>query len=200
MDPSVVPTEDLVDLGILLGHHHAFGLVAGRCSAAQAQGLRRLREEKIYLRLCPTWRDFCQQYLNMSGTRADDIIRLLDEFGPDYFDLAQFTRVSAETYRALAPAIENGVLKIDGEQIALTRENSRKVASAVSQIRRSITEKRPDSLSQTQRFARLDQLCIALAEEFEIIPANADLAHANLRRVVLRLAQSIDDLRARFGY
>lgn len=31
----------LLELGVILGQNHAFGLVAGRCSAAQAEGLRR---------------------------------------------------------------------------------------------------------------------------------------------------------------
>jgi hypothetical protein len=38
----------LMELGFALGQSHTFGLVAGRCSAAQAQGLRQLRESKLY--------------------------------------------------------------------------------------------------------------------------------------------------------
>jgi hypothetical protein len=32
------------------------------------------------------------------------------EFGPDYFELAQLTHISADTYRALAPSIQDGAL------------------------------------------------------------------------------------------
>lgn len=49
----------LLELGIALGQNHAFGLIAGRCSAAQAEGLRRLREEKQYQRCTDKWDDFC---------------------------------------------------------------------------------------------------------------------------------------------
>ena len=39
--------EDLVGLGVVLGQNQTFGLLAGRCSAAQAETIRRLRVEKI---------------------------------------------------------------------------------------------------------------------------------------------------------
>ena len=32
-------------------------------------------------------------------------IRLLEEFGPSYFELAQITRISAAVFRAMAPAV-----------------------------------------------------------------------------------------------
>jgi len=58
----------LLDLGVALGQTHAFGLIAGRCSAAQAEGLRRLREDKLYKRLAETWDEFCRTYLQISKT------------------------------------------------------------------------------------------------------------------------------------
>ena len=51
--------KEALELGINLGQHHAFGLMAGRCSAAQAQTLKRLREDKLYLQCDPVWREFC---------------------------------------------------------------------------------------------------------------------------------------------
>jgi hypothetical protein len=65
-------------------------------------------------------------------------IKLLEEFGPRYFELSQLTRVSPETYRAIAPVIENGVLRFNCEEIPLNAENSRKVAAAVAEMRSSI--------------------------------------------------------------
>ena len=61
----------MLDLGVALGQNHAFGLIAGRCPAAQAAGLRRLREEKLYKRCAENWRDFCPQYLKMSRSEVD---------------------------------------------------------------------------------------------------------------------------------
>ena len=71
----------LLDLGVVLGQTHAFGLIAGRCPAAQAEGLRRLRENKLYKRLSETWDDFCRDYLQISKREADRTIHLLEEFG-----------------------------------------------------------------------------------------------------------------------
>jgi hypothetical protein len=37
-----------VDLGILMGKREAFTTLAGRCGAAQAEPLRRIRESQVY--------------------------------------------------------------------------------------------------------------------------------------------------------
>src|SRR6185503_351222 len=110
---------EILDLGIALGQSRAFGLVAGRCSAAQAESLRQLREEKKYLKCSATWREFCSEYLKMNSGHADRIIRLWEEFGAGYFELAQLTRVSPETYRTLEPSVRDGALHVNGEAIKL---------------------------------------------------------------------------------
>src|ERR1017187_8989897 len=71
-----------LDLGRLLGQRRAFGAVAGRCSAAHAQLLRRMRDEKLYLPLAPSWRDFCGVHLAISRRHADRLIGFLNRFGP----------------------------------------------------------------------------------------------------------------------
>src|SRR4051812_29211684 len=132
----------MLDLGIALGQQHAFAIVAGRCSAAQAETLRRIREEKAYLKCSPLWREFCPKYLGMSSSQADRIIHLLDEFGPKYFSVAQVTRISAEVYRAIAPAVQDGVLEFKGETIELAPENVRAVTAAVAGLRRGAPVKK----------------------------------------------------------
>ena len=77
----------MLDLGVALGKNQAFGLVAGRCSAAQAAMLVRLRQEKKYLLCAPNWREFCTSFLRISGSEADRMIRLWEEFGPEYFEM-----------------------------------------------------------------------------------------------------------------
>jgi len=181
---SELPNEGaaLLELGFALGQNHAFGLIAGRCSAAQAEGIRRLREEKLYKRCCEKWIDFCPKYLKMSRTEADRIIKLLEEFGPAYFELSQLTRISAETFRAIAPAIREGALHHDGEAIALNAENSRKIAAAVAEMRGALP-KRSGPLSEIereimgcchegdvqQRFDRLVNCGFSMVNEFERI-------------------------------
>src|SRR5579871_5640666 len=127
--------EGDIDLGLVMGQNQAFGLVAGRCSAAQAACLRQIRDKKLYKKRCPDWDQFCREHLHMARSQVHHVIKLLNEFGPDYFELSQLTRVSPETYRAIAPAIENGVLRFNGEEIPLNAENSRRVAAAVAEMR-----------------------------------------------------------------
>jgi len=160
----------LLDLGSVLGQCHSLGLIAGRCSAAHAATLKRLREERQYLRVSANWRDFCSEHLKMSQTQADHIIRLWDELGAGYFELAELTRISPETYRAIAPAIRNGALECEGQTIELRVENSRRLAAAVAELRRSLpAAKTPRPLSTPERLARLDRRCAAILEEFKEI-------------------------------
>ena len=91
---------------------------------AQAASLRYLRNYRVYKTAATSWKEFCPKYLNMSSAQADDIIRLYEEFGGEYFELAQLTRVSVETYRAMEPHIENHVLHYIGEEIPLHPENA----------------------------------------------------------------------------
>ena len=155
----------LVELGFALGQSHTFGLVAGRCSAAQAQGIRHLREEKLFKRLCEKWDDFCPRYLRMSRAEADRIIRHLQEFGPAYFELSQLTRISPETFRAIAPAVTDGVLHHKGEAIELTAGNSRKVIAVIAEMRRDLSRE-PDV---QQRIHGLAERCIAILAEIDRI-------------------------------
>lgn len=167
LPPEVAET---LDLGLLIGQNQTFGLVAGRCSAAQAASLRRLRQEGSYKRLVPRWRDFCTRYLRMSGSEADRIIRYLDEFGPGYFDLAQLTRISAGVYRALAPAIQNGALQVNGEAIPLSVENSRRLTAAVAELRSAIPKKIKKAkapLPMHEHLADLDRRCTPMLAEFQ---------------------------------
>jgi len=163
-------TSEVLDLGVVLGHNQAFALVAGRCSAAQAEGLWRLREEGKFKRLTSNWRDFCSQYLRMSGSEADRIIQHWQEFGPGYFDMSQITRVSPQVYRALAPAIEGGALHVNGEAIAFSVQNAGKLAEAVAEARRNLPPKKPARpLEMHDRLADLDKRCTVLIAEFEEI-------------------------------
>jgi hypothetical protein len=67
-----------LDLGRWMGRREAFGLMAGRCSAADAENLRRIRDEKLYKRLKCTWAEYCMRHLNVerrSVDRLSDIFR-----------------------------------------------------------------------------------------------------------------------------
>jgi hypothetical protein len=180
---SKAGVDKVMALGFALGQSHTFGLIAGRCSAAQAQRIRLLREQKQYKQCCQRWEDFCPKYLQMSRVEADRIIGRLEEFGPAYFELSQITRISADTFRAIAPAVSDGVLHHNGEEIPLNAENSRRVATAVAEMRNALPKKSAAELSELarevkdisrepdlqRRIRHLADRCIAIVAELDNI-------------------------------
>ena len=195
---SKLSAEDaeLLELGVALGQNHAFGLVAGRCSAAQAQTLRELREGKKYKRCAEDWRAFCSQHLNMSGCQADKIISLLERFGPGYFELAQLTRISAETYQIVAPAVQDGALHFNGEMIQLDPENARKVAAAVAQLRREAAVKKPGQPNPTaNQLADIDRRFSELMKDIQAILHNSDENWGQFSGILDRMTSTLHRLR-----
>ena len=169
---SALPSEstELVDLGVTLGQNFTYALVAGRSSAAQARCLQQLRAGKRYLRCSPSWESFCSTHLRICRTEADKLIHLWEEFGAGYFEVAQLTRISADTYRAIAPAIHDGVLHFNGDAIELNAENSRRVAAAVAELRSTLPPRKPPRQLEThQLLADLDKRCAAILAEFQDI-------------------------------
>jgi len=165
--PLSPEVAEALDLGVVLGRTHAFGLVAGRCSAAQAEGLLRLRNEKKYLKVAPSWREFCTCYLKMSGSQIDHIIRLWEEFGPGYFEMAQLIRISSATYRAIAPSVRDGALHHNGEAIELDPENAAKLADAISELRRELGAPDPAANAPvSERLEALQRRCEKMLGEF----------------------------------
>jgi len=152
------------ELGMMLGSRKAFAAVAGRCSAADAECLRRVREQKLYLSRAETWEEFCPRFLGLSKTHANRIIRHLEEFGPDYFEVAQLTRVTPEQYRAIAPAIRDRNIHLNGQAIALIPENSERVAAAVAELRQAAAP--PAGASAADRMAALERRFDQLAVDF----------------------------------
>jgi hypothetical protein len=123
-----------LDLGLLLGQRRALAAVGGRCSAAQAQILRRVRDEKLYRPLAPSWRAFCLQFLPISRRHADYLIGLLNRFGPVYFEIAQLTGISPAQYLVIQPAVREDSLVIDGQSLSLVPENAPKILNAIDRI------------------------------------------------------------------
>jgi hypothetical protein len=176
-------TKDL-DLGRLLGRREAFSIVAARCSAADAEILRNIRKEKTYLNHAKDWEEFCPTYLHMSKDSANRVIRYLEEFGPQYFEIAQLTRISPKTYRAIAPSIRDQSLHHNGETIALIPENAEKVAAAVAELRRKEEEPAPP----TDPIPTVEKSCGELVRRLEELIATRQ--HKQRLKAVLCSMQS----------
>jgi hypothetical protein len=178
LEASQEAHEGDLDLGAFLGRQEAFGLISGRCSAAQAMCLREIYEKQLYKTRCSDWDRFCRDYLHMSRTHVQKIIKLLNEFGPEYFELSQLTRVSAETYRAIRPALEGNSLHVNGESIELIPANAARVSTAVASLRKAARPRQPEParLSHKQRLAILKQHCAEIVAEFEsLVESRHDL-------------------------
>jgi hypothetical protein len=161
-------TEDMIDLGKWLGRREAFSQMAGRCSAADANCLRELRESKKYREMGLTWEQTCKQKVGIGRTAADRIIRQLEEFGPDYFVIAEMTGISANDYRRISTAIANHKLLHAGEEIPIAVENAPRLIAAVDTLCHAAMEATapPGSTAEAaRRFAKADRtMRAALAE------------------------------------
>jgi hypothetical protein len=155
-------------LGEILGSRRAFSSVAGRCSAADAACLRRIRDEKLFTSRAETWDEFCPKFLGMSRANANRVIGYLEEFGPDYFVLNQLTRVTPAEFRAIAASVKDSAVHWQGDAIALIPENSEKIAVAVDALRKTAPQPAPapKKPSREQRITALQRACAQVASEF----------------------------------
>jgi hypothetical protein len=175
--------EGDLDLGMILGRNQAFGLMAGRSAVAQAACLREIRDKKLYRNRCPDWDRFCREHLHMGRSQANHVIQLLNEFGPDYFELAQLTRISPETYRAIQPALQDKTLHVDGEAIALIPENAARVSAAVAQLRKAAAPE-PPKLSEKKQLDALEKRCSAIMEDLAQLASRGSVAPHQLSIVL----------------
>jgi hypothetical protein len=128
--------EEAIELGSWLGRKQAFSGMAGRCSAADAVCILKLREEKRYKATGLTWDEFCPQRLGISRSQADKTIRLLEEFGEPYFHLSGLVRIPPEDYRLIAGAVSGDGVQHAGDRIAIAPQNAVKLAEAVGALKR----------------------------------------------------------------
>ena len=191
------PGEDLaLDLGLLLGQRRVLTLVAGRCAAAHADLLRKIRNQKLYLPYAPTWAAFCGSFLTITRRHADRLIAWLNEFGPVYFELAELVGVTPEQYRLIEPCVRENAIHVDAEAIDLIPTNSARIASAISEIlqRRAPHLQPLGSDKFRNKLARLERTGRALAARYERLHNGLHSAHD--REV---LCESVHNLRALLG-
>ena len=167
--PTVTDPRAALDLGRLLGQRRTLAAFGGRCSAAHAQLLRRIRDEKLYLPVAPSWRAFCGAHLAITRRHADRLIGFLNRFGPTYFELAQLIGISHQQYLAIEPAVREDSLVVDGSAISVIPENAPKILAAVGAIlhpsrRNQRPVRTPESLRD--RIADLTSRGRAIANQF----------------------------------
>jgi hypothetical protein len=132
--------KPLFEMGTWAGRRQAFGVIANKCSAADAECLKNLREGKHYKSFGMTWEEFCPQHVGISRTQADRLISQLEEFGAAYFDLSKQMRIPAEAFRDISGSIVENSIEYNGEKIPISTENSHRVAEVVSALRRQAAQ------------------------------------------------------------
>ena len=192
---------NVLNVGSVLGQGLAFGMVAGRCSAAQAASLHRLRRTNQFQLVTPRWREFCSRHLGIDGRNADKIVRLWEEFGAAYFELAQLTPIPPGIYRALAPSIRDGALHLNGEVIEVIPENSRRLATAIAAFRRAAPPRPTPQLAPHEQLAALDQRCTAHAAELQEISVKERRGENWLQftAIVQRLSAALNRIEREYG-
>ena len=138
---SQQPIDGVFELGQWIGRKQAFSLVATKTTAADVECLRQIREQKLYAAKGVDWTDFCKQYVGVTRAYADRLIRQLEDLGPNYFNLSQIVRISADVYRKISPAVSDEGIAFGDETIVISPENSQKVVEAVNELRAAIPAK-----------------------------------------------------------
>lgn len=133
--------ERLLELGKWIGRHQAFGLISAKCSSAQAQSLKRLKDGAEYKALDMTWDQFCAGHLGISRQTADRVIANLEEFGAAYFNLASVARISPTSFRQIAGAVSETEIEVDGEKIPITKAHAARIADAIESLRKAVEQK-----------------------------------------------------------
>jgi hypothetical protein len=175
------------DLGRMAGRREALAAVSGKCSAAEALTFRRIRDGKEYKALKLSWDECCTK-LGANRRQVDRILKLLDELGPQYFEVARLTHVTVDEYRAIAPNISAEGVNLNGAVIALLPENREQVSAAVAELvereKPAAVEKAPLSLDAIVK--RCDALTAAIermtAEAQEVGVMRLTIAISRLRR------------------
>jgi len=187
--------ESAVNLGKWIGRHQAFNLLSKRCSAADAECLKAMRDSGEYKLSGKTWGEFCETELGVSKAWADRQVQYIEKYGPDYHRTTALVPMSGETYELIADSISGDCLEIEGERIPLTPENRKRIAAAVKKLRdageaRSLgsLRKRTDALLREAREAAqaADKRLELLALLMEVRDGLEELTE-NLRRNTLVL-------------
>jgi hypothetical protein len=126
-----------------IGRREAFGIVAGRCSAAEVETIPRIRDGNLYQELHPTWDEFCVKQLHVNRRKVDREITNLKRFGPAFFTLRQLTRVSVREYGLIADHISEDGVRVNGAVVPLLPEHSDALAGAVESLL-ARSEQKPD--------------------------------------------------------
>src|SRR5262249_1481842 len=132
---ETLPATRDTNLDRWLGRREAFGLIAGRCSAADVECLRKIRDNKLFLDVAKNWDEFCRVQLRSSRHRIDTALRQLEEHGPALFHATQMMRLTEAEYVAIEEHMSEEGVKFEGEVIPWGTQNTERLANAIGKLR-----------------------------------------------------------------
>jgi hypothetical protein len=187
----------------LTGQPEGLYQAGGLCSAAHAEWLRILRDRKLYKSHASDWGEFCRKHVGLSEAQATEIITILEEFGPDYFNLAALTPITPEEFRSVASKVKGRFLCVEGDAILLVPKNAPKIAAALDKLRRPApvrTGKRQIS-SASDPVSRLENHCRELTVEFRKLskPKAPDVDRVRLAAVLRKTLAMLGRLEMDLG-
>jgi hypothetical protein len=193
------------ELGAMAVERDAFNPAGGPCSATHAEWLRRVRDRKLYKSHASDWGEFCRKHVGLSGAQATEIIGILEEFGPAYFNLAGLTPITPEEFRTVASKVKGKFLCVDGEAIPLLPKNARKIAAAVEKLRRPApartrARRRPSS-PPDNRVTFLENRCREVTAEFRKLsqPKAQDVDRLQLASVLRKTLTMLGRIEMELG-
>ena len=183
-----------LNLGQWLGRQEAFGAVAGRCSAAGIECVRRIRDQKLYRGHAASWSEFCRKYLGANRSSVEAQLRIFDELGADYFHVSQLAYLTPAEFRLIAPRISAAGIEAGGETVPLVPENRGRIAALIGEVRANARKTAPPP--RQDRFEAALEHCQAAASLLETLfsppPLDRQLA-------MVAVLKRVHDAAARLG-
>jgi len=142
---EIPETPQSPDLTLFAGRDQALTLIAGTCSAAQAQYLKEVRESGAAAQAGLNWDEYCDAYVGRSRAQVNRLIHKLEQFGPAYFHFCQIAPVSARTFHRLklATHISGNRFEVDGKSFEISPTNGRAIRDAIKALRAESEQREP---------------------------------------------------------
>lgn len=181
------PGPNTVSVERWLGRREAFGLVAGRCSAADVECLRQIRDNKLYLENSKNWDEFCRVHLRTSRRKIDTALGQLERHGRTFFHATQMLRLTEAEFCAIKEHLTEEGAMLDGDLVAWTPENGPRIAEGLAKLRAIAA---PESGKRSSSYQALLKRFHALNQQLEKLPVTVDD----------RLRRSLGDVLERLTY
>ena len=196
---EVVKTEDQgsvavepagFKLGQWLGRREAFGLIAGRCSAAEIEAIRQIRDEQLYQDWNCSWDECCTLHLHASRRSVERELGYLRKYGPAFFTVRQLTHLTVKEYESIAGHITEQGVNLDGALIAVNADNNHQLAAAVEELLKRAEPRQPKTAPEPVAIDAVVKRCRTIAEQLQSLNGDLDAAQR------LELASAVAEIRS----